>query len=116
MTEEPKSNRPVWQSETEYPELCEQLRQSLRAVQDPELGMDVIQLGLIRNVIIEEDHAVVEMILTTPFCPYAPAMIDMVKRNAEKSLKREVSISLSMEPWDYSMMEDGGESAWGFFR
>ena len=116
MSEENQTNRPIWEAESENSELCDKLRQNLRDVRDPELGMDVIQLGLIRNVVRQLDQTIIEMILTTPFCPYAPAMVEMVKKSAEKTLKMDVSVALSMDPWDYSMMEDGGEDAWSFFR
>ncbi len=51
--------------ETDYPELCEQLRKGFSEVLDPELGLNVVQLGLIRNVKIDDDRVIVKMILTT---------------------------------------------------
>jgi len=75
----PGTNRPVWDAETEHPELCDQLRKVLSDVIDPELGLNVVQLGLIRNLKIEKDRAIIKMILTTPFCPYGPSMLESTR-------------------------------------
>ena len=48
---------------------------ALRAVVDPEIGMNVVELALIRQILLGPDSTEVKMILTTPFCPYAGAMI-----------------------------------------
>lgn len=44
---------------------------ALRSVVDPEIGMNVVELALIRQVLVGETESEVKMILTTPFCPYA---------------------------------------------
>ena len=115
MTEEasPKKNVTVWDADAIDPELCVKLRQALRAVTDPELGMDIIQLGLVRNVTIATDHALIKMVLTTPFCPYGPAMMESTRTKAEEALKRDTHIELAMEPWDFPMMEDEAGFDWG---
>ena len=51
---------------------------SLRAVVDPEIGMNVVELALIRQIIFSPESTEIKMILTTPFCPYAGAMIQQV--------------------------------------
>src|SRR5688500_7742227 len=63
----------------------EAVRESLRQVVDPEIGFDVIALGLIEliNFIPDEKVIDVDMLLTTPFCPYAPWMVQQVKEKAE---------------------------------
>jgi metal-sulfur cluster biosynthetic enzyme len=109
------SNRPVWQSEAAYPELCEKLRDGFRDVVDPEIGLNIIQLGLIRDVTLEPDHAVIKMILTTPFCPYGPAMLDTTRQKAEEVLQRPAMIDLGMDAWDFSMMEEGTGFDWGLY-
>lgn len=50
------------------------VREALREVVDPEIGLDVVALGLIEevNFLDEQDQIEVKMLLTTPFCPYAP--------------------------------------------
>jgi metal-sulfur cluster biosynthetic enzyme len=109
------SNQPTWQAESTHPDLAQHLRKSLREVKDPELGLDVIQLGLIRDVTLSEDQVDIKMILTTPFCPYGPAMIEEVTDCAETALDLPVFVELVMEVWDGSMMEDGLAADWGLF-
>ena len=115
MSESNENNRPVWDIENSHPEIVDHVKKVLREVEDPEIGLDIIALGLVRNVRIEADDAAhLKMILTTPFCPYGPAMIEMTRKKAEEALSRPVNIELGMEMWDFSMMEEGlGD--WGLY-
>ena len=115
MNEQPGTNRPAWQIETTHPELVEPLKTSLAEVVDPEIGLNIIQLGLVRDVTIESDIAVVRMILTTPFCPYGPAMLEATRQKAEEGLPMPVRIDLGMDVWDFSMMEEGLGADWGLY-
>lgn len=91
------------------------LREALRSVVDPEIGMNIIELGLIRNIDIQEDHAHILMIMTTPFCPYAPQLLEQTRRTAQTYLGVPTTIEMGMEMWDPSMMEEGAVSDWGLF-
>ena len=93
----------------------DELMTALRGVYDPELGLNVVELGLIREVNVNDDSAHVTMILTTPFCPYAPALISQVKMTAEKTLGMPATVEMGMEMWDPSMMEEGAGGDWGLF-
>jgi len=55
------------------------------------------------------------MILTTPFCPYAPAMLEITRQKAEAALQGPVQIEMGMEMWDFSMMEEGAGGDWRLF-
>ena len=55
------------------------------------------------------------MILTTPFCPYGPAMLDMTRNKAQQSLNLPTTIEMGMEMWDLSMMEEGVGGDWGMY-
>ena len=114
MTEEtiPKT---IWQADSTHPELTDALREAMKEVVDPEIGLNIIELGLVRDVVIADDKATVTMILTTPFCPYGPALLDISRQKAEKALKRPTTIEMGMEMWDFSMMEEGAGAAWGFY-
>ncbi|HUK61947.1 MAG TPA: iron-sulfur cluster assembly protein, partial [Dongiaceae bacterium] len=50
------------------------VRSALETVMDPEIGLSVIDLGLIREIHFQPDRTLVRMMLTTPFCPYAPQL------------------------------------------
>jgi metal-sulfur cluster biosynthetic enzyme len=73
---------------------------ALRAVVDPEIGMNVVELALIKQIILGPDSTEVKMILTTPFCPYAGSMIQQVKDQAESVVEHDVKVTLLAERWD----------------
>jgi len=114
MTEE-TINPIKWTIHDTHPDRVQLLREKLKEVVDPEIGMDIIQLGLIRDVEIENDIARMKMILTTPFCPYGPAMIEMTKAKAVEGLNMPVTIEMGMDMWDFSMMEDPSALDWGMY-
>jgi metal-sulfur cluster biosynthetic enzyme len=93
----------------------QEIRAKLSEVVDPEIGMTIIQLGLIRDVAIENNIGHLKMILTTPFCPYGPALIEMTKAKATEGLNMPVNIEMSMDVWDFSMMEDPSALDWGMY-
>lgn len=73
---------------------------ALRSVVDPEIGMNVVELALIRQVILGDELTEIKMILTTPFCPYAGSMIQQVKEAAEEAEGHDVKVTLLAERWD----------------
>jgi len=93
----------------------ESVREALRVVVDPEIGMNVVELGLIRRIEVGEDHGHVVMIMTTPFCPYAPQLLEQTRRTAQEHMGVPTTIEMSMEMWDPSMMEEGAADDWGLF-
>jgi metal-sulfur cluster biosynthetic enzyme len=72
----------------------------LRTVVDPEIGMNVVELALIRQIILGDEQTEIKMILTTPFCPYAGAMIQQVKEVTEEVVGHDVKVTLLAERWD----------------
>ena len=72
----------------------------LRSVVDPEIGMNVVELALIRQILLGDELTEVKMILTTPFCPYAGSMIQQVKEATEEVEEHEVKVTLLAERWD----------------
>lgn len=93
----------------------EGLREALRQVIDPEIGMNIVELGLVRQVEILEDRGHLTMIMTTPFCPYAPQLLEQSRRTAQNYLQRPTTVEMGMEMWDPSMMEEGAANDWGLF-
>ena len=115
MTGEDAGPQTIWELDTTHPEVAEHVREGLREILDPELGMNVIELGLIREVSIRDDAMHIKMILTTPFCPYAPALLEATRSKSEELANTPTTIELGMEPWDPSMMEGGASAAWGLY-
>lgn len=93
----------------------DQIMNALRAVIDPEIGMDVITLGLVRELDLREDRLHVTAIMTTPFCPYAPQLMEQMRRTAQECAGVPTTIEMGTEMWDPSMMEDGAAAEWGLF-
>ena len=105
----------MWDIESTNPELVEPLLEGLKKVMDPEIGLNVIQLGLVRNVAVINGEAKMLMIMTTPFCPYGPALLEATRQQAELGLNLPTSIELSYEPWDPSMMDENARLEGGIF-
>jgi metal-sulfur cluster biosynthetic enzyme len=95
--------------------LDEQVKTALRDVYDPELGLNVIELGLIRKLDFQPDLTEITMLLTTPFCPSGPALVEQVRRAAEKATNKPARVTMAMEMWDPSMMEGGAPREWGLW-
>ena len=51
---------------------------ALRGVIDPELGVDIVSLGLVRGIELDQDLARVRMVLTTPGCPVAHLLVEQI--------------------------------------
>ena len=107
--------RPIWQIENTHPDLVKPVDAAFREVIDPEIGLNVMELGLMRDVQVQEETAHVVMIMTTPFCPYAPALLESARAKAESVLKRPTTIEMGMEYWDPTFMEEGVGADWGLF-
>ena len=73
---------------------------ALRTVVDPEIGMNVVELALIKQIVLSPERTEVKMILTTPFCPYAGSMIQQVKDVTEEVVQHDVKVTLLAERWD----------------
>jgi len=95
----------------------EELIESMRSVIDPEIGLNVVELGLLRNLEIEDetDTAKITMILTTPFCPYGPQIIEQVRMVGSQVMAGGVTVEIGTELWAPSMMEEGAGGDWGLF-
>jgi metal-sulfur cluster biosynthetic enzyme len=105
----------VWQVESTHPDLSEPLREGLQEVIDPEIGLNIVELGLVRDIEINDDQVKMTMILTTPFCPYGPALLEMARKKAEEAISKPVTLEMGMETWDFSMMEEGAGGDWGLY-
>lgn len=110
------SKQALWEIESTHPDLVETLDKALREVVDPEIGLNIIELGLVRDAKLEnENSAHITMIMTTPFCPYAAALLEMTRIKAAEALERDTSIAMGTELWDLSFMEEGTGADWGLF-
>lgn len=104
-----------WKIGILYPDKEKQLEQAFRQIYDPEIGLNIIELGLVRDVSIEDSKAHIVMIMTTPFCPFAPALLEATRSKAQSVLGLETTIEMGMEMWDPTYMEEGTGAEWGLF-
>ena len=94
----------------------EEITEALRSVIDPEIGLNVVELGLIRKIEVnDENETNLTMILTTPFCPYGPQIIEQVRRTITNTTGGKATVEIGTELWDPSMMEEGAGGDWGLF-
>lgn len=87
----------------------------LRQVVDPEIGLNVVELGLVRDLQFYDDRAHLVMIMTTPFCPYAPQLLETSRRAVQDAVSLPTTIEVGMEMWDPSMAEEGILKDWGLY-
>jgi metal-sulfur cluster biosynthetic enzyme len=90
---------------------------ALRTVKDPELNVNVIDLGLVYAIKSQDDQVDVEMTLTSPACPAGPEIL----RNAVSALEKvegvtKANVRLVMSPpWTPERMSDAARDELGFF-
>jgi metal-sulfur cluster biosynthetic enzyme len=98
----------------------EEVRELLRAkVRDPELMMNIVDLGLIYNVDVTDDQTVeVTMTLTSPGCPAGPEIITNVQRETHLAYPdlAEVNVHLTWTPfWNPDMMSEEAKEELGIY-
>ncbi|QZE14249.1 iron-sulfur cluster assembly protein [Halosquirtibacter laminarini] len=89
---------------------------NLKEVYDPEIPVNVYDLGMIYSVDVKDDVAIVVMTLTAPNCPAADMILEDVKYSSEKAEGiKEAKVELTFEPaWDKSMMSEEARLELGF--
>ncbi|MDD4108931.1 MAG: iron-sulfur cluster assembly protein [Prolixibacteraceae bacterium] len=96
----------------------DQIIQNLKEVYDPEIPVNIYDLGLIYNVSVDENNnANIIMTLTAPGCPMVDILLDDVTA-AAKAVEgiEKVNVDLTFDPpWDKSMMSEEARLELGFF-
>lgn len=78
----------------------ERVLEALKDILDPEIGVSLIELGMIRDIIINDNTIEIKMVLTTPFCPLANYMVEEIRSKASEAAEgREVIVIILDEPW-----------------
>ena len=84
----------------------EEVRTALEEVVDPEIHLSIIELGLVREVDLVSEPPMVRMLLTTPFCPYAPQIVAEVKGVMKRVTGKDSEVEILPDPWSPEMMPD----------
>ncbi len=97
--------------------LEERVIDMLKSVYDPEIPVDIYELGLIYDVVIHDDASVyIKMTLTSPACPVAESLPNEVEQKVAgvqgvKNAKVEITFE---PPWDRTMMSEAAQLELGF--
>ena len=97
--------------------LEDQVMDALRQVNDPELGINIVDLGLVYDVRIEDGTVHIEYTLTTMGCPIGPLIEEQIRQMLEPvegvdDVEAEMTLS---PPWTPDKMSEEAKAALGFF-
>jgi len=97
-------------STDEDPQLIEDIEEALKDVVDPELGINIVDLGLVYDLHVDDDIATIDMTLTSAACPLTDVIEDQA-RSALDGLVSDFRINwVWMPPWGpEKITEDGRE-------
>ncbi len=99
------------QNDTKKKDLYNKIVQTVKTVYDPEIPVDIWELGLIYKIEIKDDFTVdIKMTLTSPNCPVAESLPTEVYEKVKKvDGVKDVNITLVFEPsWNQEMISDEG--------
>lgn len=105
------------EKDIKFKELENKVYAKIKEVYDPEIPVDIYELGLIYDIsIMEENEVVILMTLTAPNCPEAEALPKTVEDKVmELEEVDEAKVILTFDPpWDMSMMSDEAKLELGF--
>ena len=89
--------------------LGEKIIKTIKTIFDPEIPVDIYELGLIYDIIINEDFDVkIMMTLTTPNCPVAETLpVDVEEKVKTVEGVKDVKVEITFEPaWSQDLMSD----------
>ena len=87
----------------------ETIMEALKSVIDPEIGMSVVDLGMVREVTIRGGRVEISMVLTAPGCPLAGLITDQVRQAAAAVPGvKEARVMLLDRPWNPAWKQTPG--------
>ena len=95
------------------------VRDALRDVDDPEAGMNIVDLGLVYDVRVGDERIEVDMTMTTPACPVTETLVEQARAAVEAIAPAgcAVQVNLVWEPiWNPSMMSGVAKDFFGWQR
>jgi len=95
----------------------EEIIKCIKTVMDPEIPVNLYDLGLIYSINNNKNHIVIEMTLTNPNCPVAGQMPENVAKSIEKTYGlRSIEVKLVWEPaWSKDLMSEDAKLALDIF-
>lgn len=95
----------------------EQLRLALRTVVDPEVGINIVDLGLVYGIEVTPGEVKITLTMTSPACPMSDLVIADVEDAVRQRVSEEVQVNVDLvwsPPWDPSKMSDKARSTLGW--
>lgn len=97
----------------------DEIREVIRAtVRDPELMLNIVDLGLVYDIEVEDKLATITMTLTSPGCPAGPMILGDAQRYVHQAFPEleEININLVWTPfWNPSMLSEAAREELGIF-
>ncbi|MEM3828644.1 MAG: iron-sulfur cluster assembly protein [Conexivisphaerales archaeon] len=95
----------------------EEVMNVLKECHDPEIPINIVDLGLVYNVKVEDRYVYVLMTLTSPFCPIIDIFVeDMKEKIRSKTNADKVEIDITFDPpWDPSKMSESAKRELGLY-
>jgi metal-sulfur cluster biosynthetic enzyme len=93
------------------------VREALRQVIDPELGVNIVDLGLVRGVAVAAGRARITMTLTTPGCPMGASIIEAVETAVEILVPDVDAVDIDLvwdPPWCFDCISEAGREELGW--
>ena len=102
------------------PRTEDNVRNTLKQVDDPEIGINIVDLGLVYEINLPPSEAEVQVVmtLTTPFCPVGPSIKQQVGNVIKKDVAgvEKVDVQFTFNPpWDKEMMSEDAKAELGIF-
>ncbi len=93
------------------------VRDMLRRVVDPEVGINIVDMGLVYRIESLPEHVLIEMTMTSPACPMGDMIEDDARQELARGLAQERQVELRIvwdPPWDPSMMAESAREHFGW--
>lgn len=95
----------------------QEVRGALQNVIDPEVGLNIVDLGLIYGVEISADKLHIDLTMTTPACPMSEMILDNARQVLASLVPEDAEIELNLvwePPWDASRMSEYAREYFGW--
>ena len=95
----------------------EKVRQALRSVDDPEVGMNIIDLGLVYRIDVAPELVRVELTMTSAACPMGDMITDNARRAVSAAMPENVTVDVVLvwePPWTPDRMSESARQTFGW--
>jgi metal-sulfur cluster biosynthetic enzyme len=93
------------------------IRDALRGVVDPEVGLNVVDLGLVYGIDVSAERIAVRMTMTTPACPVADTLVESARAAVRAAAPEVADVEVELvwdPPWNPDMMSEIARNYFGW--